>query len=153
MIADEPIEVRNPGGRPKAEIDLDVVKNAAKIGCTINEIAAVLGISRSTMFKHMAENPDIALAMDEGRDTGCGTLRRFQWQRAEAGSDTMCIWLGKQMLGQKDKSELSGDAANPVRVMVELVGEKAEAKTIEHEPRETGSRLSDETRNNVVFIG
>jgi len=153
VIADEPEEFRNVMGRPKAEIDLEMVRNAAKIGCTLNEIAAVMGISRSTMYKHMGENPDIQIAIDEGRDMGCGTLRRYQWHKAEAGSDTMLIWLGKNMLGQKDKTELSGDAANPVRVLVELVGEQPEPKVIEHEPRETGSRLSDETRNNVVFIG
>lgn len=108
MIADEALEVRNRGGRPSAEIDLEVVCNSAKIGCTVNEIAAVLGIGRSTMFKYMALDPAIQEAIDAGRDVGCGTLRRFQWHKAEAGSDTMLIWLGKQLLGQKDKSELTG---------------------------------------------
>ena len=37
--------------------------------------------------------------------TGRATLRRLQWQRANGGADTMLIWLGKQMLGQKDKVE------------------------------------------------
>jgi hypothetical protein len=45
------------------------------------------------------------LCFDETRASGRATLRRLQWQRANGGSDTMLIWLGKQMLGQKDKVE------------------------------------------------
>lgn len=104
MIADEPIS--NPVGRPPAEIDLEVVRNAAGIGCSVNEIASVLGLSRSTIHKYMALNPEVQEAIDEGRDKGCETLRRLQWHKAEVGSDTMLIWLGKQMLGQRDTQQL-----------------------------------------------
>jgi hypothetical protein len=97
---------KNLGGRPQAEIDLEVVRNAAGIGCTVNEIAAVLGVCRSTLFKYMQINPDVQTAIDEGRDKGCATLRRHQWQRASVGSDTMLIWLGKQMLGQRDTQQV-----------------------------------------------
>jgi hypothetical protein len=115
MIADEPLP--NPVGRPPAEIDLDMVRNAAGIGCTVHEIASVLGIGRSTMHKYMALNPEIQEAIDEGRDKGCATLRRQQWHRATAGSDTMLIWLGKQFLGQKDRQDVTtGDA--PLTQMV-----------------------------------
>jgi hypothetical protein len=31
------------------------------------------------------------------------SLRRIQWKLAEAGNATMCVWLGKQLLGQRDK--------------------------------------------------
>jgi hypothetical protein len=34
-----------------------------------------------------------------------GSLRRKQVERALAGSDTMLIWLGKQRLGQNEKTE------------------------------------------------
>ena len=54
----------------------------------------------------MKRDPELQRAIDEGRDQGRATLRRLQWQRAHAGSDTMLIWLGKQMLGQRDKAEL-----------------------------------------------
>lgn len=150
MIADEPIEVRNSVGRPKADIDLEVVRNSAKIGCTINEIAAVMGISRSTMFKHMSENPDIQVAIDEGRDMGCGTLRRYQWHKAEAGSDTMLIWLGKQMLGQKDKSELTGADDGPVRVQVVLVGDAPQQRIEAPEPRE---QIAAAAPRRVTLVG
>jgi hypothetical protein len=152
MIADEPLEVRNLGGRPCAEIDLETVRNSAKIGCTVNEIAAVLGVSRSTMFKYMALDPNIQIAIDEGRDMGCGTLRRFQWHKAEAGSDTMLIWLGKQMLGQKDKSEFTGADDGPLRVIVELVGDAAPQR-VEQTAPQPGARLPETARKSIDFVG
>ena len=30
----------------------------------------------------------------------------MQWKAAEAGSHTMLVWLGKQVLGQTDKQEV-----------------------------------------------
>jgi hypothetical protein len=111
---DAELPEKRPNGRPRAEIDLDMVRNAAGIGCTVNEIAAVLGVTRSTLYKYMALNPAVQDAIDEGRDKGAATLRRQQWHKAHAGSDTMLIWLGKQMLGQRDRSEVTGADGNPI---------------------------------------
>lgn len=108
------------GGRPRAIIDLATVRNAALIGATADEIAVILGISRASFYARMAEEPAIADAMEDGRATGKTTLRRAQWRAAvgQPGSDrvraipgnvTMQIWLGKQMLGQRDKVEHAVD--------------------------------------------
>ena len=45
--------------------------------------------------------------LKKGRDQGKTSLRRMQWEKAQSGNTTMLIWLGKQMLGQKDKLETS----------------------------------------------
>ena len=118
-MTDEPVP--NPGGRPLAEIDLDVVRNSAAIGCTVEEIASVLGLGRSTVYKYMELNPAVQEAIDEGRAKGRATLRRIQWQRANGGSDTMCIWLGKQMLGQKDRSDVTTDDKPVTGIVVSFV--------------------------------
>jgi hypothetical protein len=94
------------GGRPPTPIDLDVVRRAAGIGCTVDEIAAVLGVPRRTLYDRMEQDLEIRCALDEGRDQGRATLRRLQWQQAHAGNATMLIWLGKQLLGQRDKHEV-----------------------------------------------
>lgn len=65
----------------------------------------MLGVTSQTLYNHMKEEPEIQFVLDRGRENGRSTLRRLQWQKANAGSDTMLIWLGKQLLGQKDKSE------------------------------------------------
>ena len=43
----------------------------------------------------------------KGKDKGRMSLRRLQFEKAQTGNTTMLIWLGKQMLGQKDKIETS----------------------------------------------
>jgi hypothetical protein len=94
---------RNLGGRPRSVIDLAVVERAASIGCTREEISALCGVPRSTFFKHLAEEPQIQEAIDRGVEMGRATLRRAQWKGAVTdGNPTMMIWLGKQLLGQRD---------------------------------------------------
>ena len=70
----------------------------------------------------MNSDPEFAEIITRGRANGKMSLRRVQWARAQAGSDTMLIWLGKQILGQRDKFEHSGDPDNPltVRYVVEV---------------------------------
>ena len=82
---------KNPEGRPPAVIDLLTVERAASIGCTVEDIAALLGLSRKTIYNHMEQDPELAEAMDRGRGIGRASLRRMQWEKAEAGSDTMLI--------------------------------------------------------------
>ena len=120
-------------GRPRAEIDLAIVERSAAIGCTVDEISALLGIGRRTFYDHLRDDPELQAVLDRGRDTGRATLRRMQWQGAESGNATMLIWLGKQLLDQKDKLENSGTIDTNTRLIVELVGEPA-PQQIEHEP-------------------
>ena len=65
----------------------------------------------------MEQDPELAEAMDRGRGMGRASLRRMQWEKAEAGSDTMLIWLGKVLCGQKDASAvvLTGPNNGPVQ--------------------------------------
>jgi hypothetical protein len=98
--------------------DMDVMKRAASIGCTVEEIAAVLGMGRSTFYGQMERYPEIKEALEEARENGRATLRRIQWQRANAGSDTMLIWLGKNMLKQTDRTELLGKDGGALSLII-----------------------------------
>ena len=111
-----------PAGAPRKEIDLIAVERAAGIGCQNDEIAAILGISKQTLYTHIGHTPAVQEAIDRGRAKGRGTLRRLQWQRAQGGSDTMCIWLGKQMLGQRDRHELGGEDGGPIVMRMIVTG-------------------------------
>lgn len=117
-------------GRPEKIIDYAVIERAAGIGCTKDEIAALLGIARSTLYEHMEKDPEIQAAIERGADRGKVKLRRFQWKGAEAGNPTMLIWLGKQLLGQRDTQSLQnlgkdGNPADPspTHTIIRLVGE------------------------------
>ena len=94
------------------EISLAAVRNAASIGCTVEEIAAIVGIGRQTLYDRLDADPALREALECGRDEGKATLRRWQWQAAKKGDKTMLIWLGKQMLGQRDQQELKHDHAH-----------------------------------------
>jgi hypothetical protein len=96
------------------DMDLDQVERAASIGCSYEEIAVIVGMARSTFYQRLADNPDIKDLIDQGKARGKSTLRRLQWQRAQGGSDTMLIWLGKNVLGQTDRTEISGNKEAPL---------------------------------------
>ena len=116
------------------EIDLGLVERSAHIGCTNDEIVALLGIGRSTFYDRLKDDPELQEVIDRGRAVGRATLRRLQWQGAESGNPTMLIWLGKQMLDQKDKLENSGTMDTNTRLIVELVGDSTPA--VEHAPQQ-----------------
>lgn len=90
-------------GRPKVQYDLAVVKTLAACCCTLDEMAAYLHISPRTIDRLMKnKNGEFALTVAEGKAYGRATLRRKQFESALSGNTTMQIWLGKQILDQKD---------------------------------------------------
>jgi hypothetical protein len=60
----------------------------------------------------MESDPAVAEAIESGRGNGRASVRRMQWAKAEQGSDTMLIWLGKVLCGQKDSSVVAVTGAN-----------------------------------------
>ena len=92
---------KNKVGRPKIKIDEKILENLASILCTNEEIASFFNCSSDTLTRNFAES------LKKGRDKGRMTLRRMQFEKAQTGNATMLIWLGKQLLGQKDKIETS----------------------------------------------
>ena len=86
--------------RPKKyNIDTEQVEKLASFGCTNIEIGSYFGCSPDLLEKSYSE------FLTKGRDKGKIRLRQLQWKAAEAGSHTMLIWLGKQILNQSDKQE------------------------------------------------
>ena len=49
---------------------------------------------------------------------GKASLRRAQWKAAQDGNPTMLVWLGKQMLGQRDKQEITGDNGGALQISI-----------------------------------
>ena len=86
-------------GRKKVKIDYDTVKNLAKICCTQEEIASVLGCSVTPLQRRKQFNK----AYQDGLNDARASLRRLQWKSAASGNITMQIFLGKNLLGQRDR--------------------------------------------------
>ena len=96
--------------RPRKKIDPEKVRQLASIHCTMIEIAAVMDCSVDTLERRFAD------IVKTGKAQGAASLRRRQWQAAKEGNATMLIWLGKQLLGQRDiqKFEHGGADGGPI---------------------------------------
>jgi hypothetical protein len=88
--------------RPKKVIDYVLVDKLAKVQCTHEEIAAILDVSVS----HLEHDKQFLQVYKQARESGKSSLRRAQWKAALGGNATMLIWLGKQELKQRDKTEM-----------------------------------------------
>ena len=108
-------------GRPKADIDWAVVGKLLEAGCAGTDIASQLGISATTLQRRCRADNKVSFAAfsQQKRMSGDNLLRAAQYKTAMEGNTTMLIWLGKQRLGQSDKSELTGKDGE--RIVIEVV--------------------------------
>jgi hypothetical protein len=86
--------------RPKIEIDPEMVLKLAQIGCKNTEISDYFNCSPQTLETRF--QPELT----KGRSELKMSLRRWQLESAKKGNVVMQIWLGKQMLGQQDRTIL-----------------------------------------------
>lgn len=124
--------------RPKIEINPIEVEKLAAMQCTNSEIAAFFDCSQDTIERRFAAE------LAKGREKGKAKLRRLQWQSAEKGNVVMQIWLGKQILGQSDKTESKiidvGPEPKTEKELTELAKEKLKllgASNEKDEPQRT----------------
>lgn len=111
----------NKGGRGRKELNLENLKAMVRIQCTAEECAAVLQMSTDTLDRRLKEleYKGFAEFYEKYSHEGLQSLRRAQWKSAvKKGSVPMQIWLGKQMLGQKDKHELGTNLGQPINVII-----------------------------------
>jgi len=127
--------VPQAGGRPRAKIDLAELEKLCVLQCTQPEIAAFFGVSLATVERR-GQHQRFREIMERGYLKGKISVRRKQMQLMEAGDKTMAIWLGKQLLGQRDavsvehggNLEIAPDIAKLRSVIVEALAEYPEAK-------------------------
>ena len=86
-------------GRPKKDLDKDVIAKLSQIGCTQEEIGSVVGISARTLQRRYAD------LVAENKNIGKASLRKKMWDKALKGNDKLLIWLSKQELNMRDKIE------------------------------------------------
>ena len=82
--------------RPKLKIDPEQVYKLARLGCKNKEIAHFFQCSEETVCNRFSNE------IQKGKADLNISLRRWQLQAAEKGNVTMLIWLGKQLLGQRE---------------------------------------------------
>lgn len=99
---------RGKNGPDPIEIDWEHVRGLCSIQCTRDEVASFLRISHDTLeraSKREFKKKFVELRNEWSQGGKC-SLRRKQWKLADK-SATMAIFLGKQMLGQRDDIRLN----------------------------------------------
>lgn len=94
-------------GRPAIEIDWSIVDGLCEIQCTRDEIAGVLGIEPDTLVRKMKEEHGIGFVeyFSLKSASGKASLRRKQYTIAMDGNAQLLVHLGKNWLGQSEKTE------------------------------------------------
>lgn len=100
---------KNKGGRPAIEIKKEDFEKLCSLNCTEEEIAGWFQCSEETIRRWCKKTYKQQFCEVYKRLSAKGriSLRRTQFRIAEDGNATMAIWLGKQILGQKDHQDVS----------------------------------------------
>jgi DNA-binding CsgD family transcriptional regulator len=115
-----PKKLAAPKERPGRQkpVDLKVVEGMASVGATNCEIADFLGVSEALVRKRCGA------VLTKARASLRTRLRQAQIKAALAGNPAMLIWLGKQMLGQVEKHEVSGtEGGHPIELGLKVIHE------------------------------
>ena len=93
-------------GRPRIEINNIEFEKLCALQCTLEEIAGFFDCSGDTIERWCKREYNLPFAeiYKKFSATGKIALRRYQMRLAEKHPN-MAIWLGKQMLGQRDSVE------------------------------------------------
>ena len=118
----QPKTEKNPkgAGAQTIVIDWDQVDSMCKIQCTGEEIASVLDINYETLERACKREKECKFVDYIGQKKlgGKASLRRNQWKLAQDGNATMLIWLGKNVLDQKDKIETTETESKPIHIEI-----------------------------------
>ena len=108
-------------GRPTKEVDTKVIASLSQIGCTQEEIGAVVGISARTLQRRYAD------LVAENKNKGKASLRKKMWEKALKGNEKLLIWLSKNELNMKDKIETQS-IVEPLPLIIDAKAEDVEEK-------------------------
>ena len=105
--------------REKIEFNLENLTNIMRLHCTHEDLASYFNVSVNTIRNRLKDDPEFQQAYEHGLGHGRLSLRRMQFKAAEEGNPSMLIWLGKQMLDQRDKTEVDNYNHNdPVKIEI-----------------------------------
>jgi len=103
-------KIKKKRGRPKKapkipETAAQFIYQLASLHCPMEEIAALTEVHVDTLRDNYSK------VIEKGRSDGKKRLRRAQIHYALKGNATLLIWLGKQMLNQKETPEDAEESA------------------------------------------
>lgn len=103
-----PVTEKKKTGRPKKVINQKQFEEMCKWQCTRSEIASFFDCDEKTIttWCKATYGCDFSSILKRKAENGKTALRHIQFRMAEAGSERMAIWLGKQWLNQTDKQDI-----------------------------------------------
>ena len=129
--------------RKKIEIDWKFVDEKLANFWEGTEVAAHLGVDRHTLERRIQEKYKVSFGTYKAqkRARGEAVLRELQLRTAMSGNVTMQIWLGKQYLGQKDKTDYTtkGQSLSTIQINV---SSKENAKKLKDFLQDARSKLN-----------
>jgi hypothetical protein len=90
------VVIDNAGGYSEPFIDAEQLKDLARIHCSVAEMADIIGCSTEVLKR------GYSCVINAARAEGRAALRRRQYEMAMVNPQ-LNIWLGKQILGQRDQ--------------------------------------------------
>jgi hypothetical protein len=113
---------RKRAGRKPVEIDVVELEKLCSLHCTDQDLASWFGVSVRTIESRRKQRL-YAEAMERGKTKGRISVRRAQMKLVEAGNATIVIWMGKQLLGQRDviPIQLTGQNEQPIQISLQAI--------------------------------
>lgn len=124
------IPSQKQGGRPSYKITEEgfrLVEYLSTLNCTREEIASAFGVAPSVL--HNRHNKKVFTeTYNRGKEQFKLTIRKSQMRIMTKGNSRMAEFLGKNYLGQTDKSEMQLTHKTPSEMSVEELFEKLAGK-------------------------
>ena len=112
--------------KPLSDAEFKQLVGMIQIQCTRDEICGVFGMGEKTLNRRLKERGEknFDALYKKHQSEGNSSMRRMQWKSAQSGSVPMQIWLGKQVLGQRDKADVDNTSSDGTMkpTVIELVG-------------------------------
>jgi len=121
---------RRHGGKPLVEIDALKLQECVKLGLSLESTAALMDISRDTLYEVLERDPAARKARELGEAQRNEWLLAAMAKNAAEGNAGVQVWLSKQWLGHVDRKsiEVSGPDGAAVPVSGELGLSKLEER-------------------------
>lgn len=134
MAEPEKAKTKHAGGRPRKYIDKQVFENLCGLQCTLEEMEAFFDCDHKTIARWCKDTyggKRFSQVFREKRSIGKISLRRKQMKLAER-SAAMAIFLGKNLLGQKDTPEEAMTEEDSVTIVDDIPKEEVRSHADEY---------------------